>query len=455
MNHEKIRKKILKVLVASLLFHSLSTAFPLRDPWLLEVHAAEAGTVSVKASSLWTYARPDWNAKIEVVHKGAVLQVAEKILVAGREMYRLSNGRFVTANTAYVSYLPASAVPAAVIPSTSAEVLLKTTAALNMRAGDSTAYKVVTVLPKGTVLSSSKQAQNGWYYVSFQGKSGYVSNRYVSAVSSTSSVSSPPAAPAAPAAYVTTTASLNLRSGSSTSYGVLAVLASGTTLPVSGQASNGWYQVSYQGKSGYVSNGYVRTADHYSEMTLSVPYINQYDPLYAPMGCEGATLLMALQYKGYTKASLKTFLDAMPKTERNPFKGFASTPYAVIKGTPPIFQSIFPEALTAYGKTYHENVIDFSGASTDQLKEELNKGNPVAVYVTTRNFEAPLWKVYDMGDAGMVNIVDNMHIMLLTGFNSNGEYQVTDPANSKKVYWVSANQFETAYNALKWAIVIR
>ena len=164
---------------------------------------------------------------------------------------------------------------------------------------------------------------------------------------------------------------------------------------------------------------------------------------------------MAMQYKNYTNVNLKTFLDNMPKTARNPFAGFSSTPYEVVKGNPPIFQSIFPEALTKYGRNYNSNVFDLSGYTTEQLKGEIDKGNPVVVYVTTRNFETPKWEVYDMGEAGNVNIVGNMHVMLLTGYNSNGEYQVADPANSKQVYWVSKAKFETAYNALKWAVVAR
>lgn len=89
------------------------------------------------------------------------------------------------------------------------------------------------------------------------------------------------------------------------------------------------------------------------------------------------------------------------------------------------------------------------------LKTEMNKGNPVMVYVTTRNYEAPKWKTYDMGEAGMVNIVTNMHIMVLTGYNSEGAYHVTDPASSTSRYWVSKEKFEAVYDALKWAVVVR
>ena len=379
MNKKKIYQMIARVALMATLMTGASAVVP-QDSNLNFMHsesayAAEIGTVTVTTASLWTYSRADWNAKVAVVSRGAKFTAVDKINVAGRDMYRLSNGRYITANTAYIQF--------------------------------------------------------------------------------SGSVNTSPTPDPSTQTYVKTTANLNMRSGSSTAYGILAVIPSGTTVPVAGRASNGWYQVTYNGKTGYVSNSYVQSVASYSEKTIKVPYINQYSPVYAPMGCEGASLLMAMQYKNYTNVNLKTFLDNMPKTARNPFGGFSSTPYAVVKGEPAIFQSIFPEALTNYGKTYNANVFDISGYTTDQLKAEIDKGNPVVAYVTTRSFETPIWKVYNMGEAGNVNIVDNMHVMVLTGYNSNGEYQVTDPANSKQVYWVSKAKFETAYNALKWAVVAR
>ena len=464
MNKKKIYQMIARVAIVATLMTGASSVLPsesnLNFMGSESVYASEIGIVTVTTSSLWTYSRADWNAKIEVVSRGTKLTAIEKITVDGREMYRLSNGRYVTANTAYVQFSASSTstpAPAPTAPTTT-QTSVKTTASLNMRSGSSTAYKVLAVIPKGTVVTSTGRASNGWYQVTYAGKTGYVSNSYVSVVSGTTTPAPTPA-PSVPSttqtSYVKTTASLNMRSGSSTAYNVLVVIPSGTTVPVAGRASNGWYQVTYAGKTGYISNSYVQSVASYSEKTIKVPYINQYAPLYAPMGCEGASLLMAMQYKNYTSANLKTFLDNMPKTARNPFAGFSSTPYEVIKGNPPIFQSIFPEALTQYGRSYNSNVFDNSGSTTDQLKAEIDKGNPVVVYVTTRSFETPKWAIYNMGEAGNVNIVDNMHVMVLTGYNSNGEYQVTDPANSKQVYWVSKTSFETAYNALKWAVVVR
>lgn len=218
-------------------------------------------------------------------------------------------------------------------------------------------------------------------------------------------------------------------------------------LDASGAMKTGW--IMYHGTWYYLdANGAM------SKVELNVPYVSQLTPTYAPMGCEGASLLMALKDKGYTNESLKTFLDKMPKTTNNPYIAFSGSPYKIING---VFQSIFPKPLTAFGQKYSSKVANATGYTTTQLKQELDNGNPVVVYVTL-NFAKPVWAKYNMGSAGYVNIVDNMHVMTLIGYDKHtGKYYVADPdsRSSNNKYWVSQSAFETAYNALKYAVVVR
>ena len=452
MLSKKLKSQVAKITLMSMIAVTAPSVFPVIEELhsfgsTVSVFAEETGKVTVTCSSLWTYSSASWSAKIAVVSKGASFNVTDKVTVDGRFMYRLENGRYITANTAYVSFSGTAVISA---PAPAATGLMMTTANLYMRTGPGATYKSIRIIPKGSQVSVLRSS-NGWYEVSYGGSTGWSSGAYLKAVVT----STPAPAPSAPTvSYRRTTANLNMRSGVGTSYGILTTIPGGTTVPVSG-TSGGWYQVSYNGKTGWASGSYLQAVTSYSEKIINIPYINQYAPVYAPMGCEGASLLMALQFKGSTGVSLKEFLENMPKTERNPFTGFASTPFAVVKGTPEIFQSIFTEALTSYGRNYSAGVTDISGYSTDQLKAEIDKGNPVVVYVTTRDYEAPKWKVYDMGEAGMVNIVDNMHVMVLTGYNSDGSYHVTDPASSRNRYWVAKDKFEASYNALKWAVVVR
>lgn len=197
------------------------------------------------------------------------------------------------------------------------------------------------------------------------------------------------------------------------------------------------------------------SAEALNYIKLDVPYINQKKPVYAPMGCEGASMLMGLEYKGITNVSYKTFLDRMPKSpDNNPFNGFVGSPYIVKQG---IFQSIFPEALTKYSRQYRSSVTNISGVSSYDLKKELSRGNPVVVYVTNRYFEKPRLAAYHFGGKSYT-IVCNMHVVLLTGYDdrnpSSAAFCITDP-NNKGTYWISKSKFDAAYNCLKWAIAVR
>lgn len=82
---------------------------------------------------------------------------------------------------ASVSVRPATALPSKV----------KTTANLNMRSGPSTSYKILVTIPKGTSVKVSARASSGWYKVSYGGRTGWISNKYVT----TGSVCPAPSAP--------------------------------------------------------------------------------------------------------------------------------------------------------------------------------------------------------------------------------------------------------------------
>lgn len=118
---------------------------------------------------------------------------------------------------------------------------VRTTDNLNLRAGASTAYSVLVSIPKGTSVPVLGRASNGWYKVSYDGRTGYVSNSYVVAAS------------------VRTLDSLNLRTGTSTNYRILITIPKGATVSAYSRASNGWYRVSYGGYTGWVSGSYVTT----------------------------------------------------------------------------------------------------------------------------------------------------------------------------------------------------
>lgn len=58
--------------------------------------------IRVKASELWYYDKPDWNAKKDTVKRGDVFTVVDTLHVNGSKMYKLKSGTYITANTKYV-----------------------------------------------------------------------------------------------------------------------------------------------------------------------------------------------------------------------------------------------------------------------------------------------------------------------------------------------------------------
>ena len=192
-------------------------------------------------------------------------------------------GRDGYVSSAYVKKTVTSSSTPAISTPVSGAGQVKTTGALNFRTGPDKTYTRVGTMPKNTTVSYS-EIRNGWYLITYNGKTGYASGRYLSVLSqSAAEPSTPtPVVPEAPAEttgdtvsarrYFTTT-SLNMRTGPSTGYSIVQVLPAGAELTYHGQS--GWYHVSYNGKIGYASNRFVRvveeTASEPSTGTESAP----------------------------------------------------------------------------------------------------------------------------------------------------------------------------------------
>jgi peptidoglycan hydrolase-like amidase/uncharacterized protein YraI len=138
-----------------------------------------------------------------------------------------------------------------------------TASTLNMRSGPATSSSVLKKLVRNakiTVISEN----SGWYYISYQGVNGYVSSAYVKLTGTidggdgdgNTDTSTPPPTTTVQTGTVTAS-SLNLRSGPSTSTGIVGVLKKGATVTIQ-SSSNGWYLVSASGKVGYVSAQYIK-----------------------------------------------------------------------------------------------------------------------------------------------------------------------------------------------------
>ena len=120
---------------------------------------------------------------------------------------------------------------------------------VNIRSGPGTSYGSIGSVNKGDILFSKGKSDN-WYMVEYGNSTGYIIEDYVTiehggfytAVDSgTLSVNG---------------TDVNIRSGPGTEYQSIGSVSSGTTLTVTGKSDN-WFQVSYNGRTGYIIEDYV------------------------------------------------------------------------------------------------------------------------------------------------------------------------------------------------------
>ncbi|MBQ8984808.1 C39 family peptidase [Candidatus Saccharibacteria bacterium] len=190
-----------------------------------------------------------------------------------------------------------------------------------------------------------------------------------------------------------------------------------------------------------------KIAASWHNLDLSPYYINQISAGFES-GCEAASLLMSMKYKGYGGGiSFSSFANNMPKSDTDPNQGF----YLSMTSLEPRDEAhwIAPAPLASYGVASGGSVANVSGWSLDQLDNEVKNGNPVIIYLTF-GFNNP--KEYSKG------VPRNLHVLVLSGFNSyTGEQKFYDPwpvnGNNPSL---SKARTEQLYNASgRRALVVR
>lgn len=132
----------------------------------------------------------------------------------------------------------------------------QTTTGVNLRSGPSTGYSIYLTVPRGASITVHDTANPGWYKVSYGNYTGYMCSDYIR-MSSAPPASTGGTADAAGTAR--TTAVLNIRTGPSTGYRSLGLLANGATVDVLEKCGNGWYKVRTASNTyGYCSGDYLR-----------------------------------------------------------------------------------------------------------------------------------------------------------------------------------------------------
>ena len=121
---------------------------------------------------------------------------------------------------------------------------------LNVRAKASMSGKIIGKLYTGNKVEIKGEDGN-WYKINYKGKTGYISKKYVK-LSSTTITEVEECSDVFQAQI-----GFNVRTGPSTSYSQIGRLIKGQVFQVKGKCSNGWYQIQYGSKTGYVSDKYL------------------------------------------------------------------------------------------------------------------------------------------------------------------------------------------------------
>ena len=247
MLSKRIKNAIITTSVALAMGTSFILPSSLNEPIRVEaaVMDRQSGNLTVTAYSLWTYGSANWADKIKTYSKGTIFTVTEKHSVDGREMYKLTNGLFISANPAYVSF-----------SATAGTDFRVTMDNLNLRSGAGTSYQRILTIPKGaevTVLSES----NGWAKLDYNGKVGFASSEYLRVMATTTppEVETPTFSDSRE-----TTDNLNMRTGAGTQYAVILTIPKGGKATVLSE-SNGWAKLDYNGKVGYASSQYLKSME--------------------------------------------------------------------------------------------------------------------------------------------------------------------------------------------------
>ena len=179
--------------------------------------------------------------------------------------------------------------------------------ALRLRDTPAAEGEILATASGGTSVVVLEDTGNGWYKVNFNTVEGYMSSEYLT-------VSTTADAALGYGLVDTDGSSLNMRAAAGTNYDTVASIPGGTVLELEG-VDNGWYKVTYSGRTGYVSSDYItittepdatETASSdlgaqivaYAEEYLGTPYVlggngpNQFD-------CSGFTKYVYSHF-GYT-----------------------------------------------------------------------------------------------------------------------------------------------------------
>lgn len=226
---------------------------------LLGGQTVSASTGEVTASSLRVRSKSSLSSStLGYLYKNNKINTLSK----EGDFYKINyQGKNGYVHSSYIKILSSGSTQPVQTNTSTAKVGQTTASLLNVRSGASSTHGIIGSLTKGTKVDLYEKV-NGFYKISYKGKTGFISAEYVSIVNTPSSgVSIKPVNNSVstldPSSGEITASSLNVRSGASSSFGVIGGLAKGTKVSLNGKI-NGFYKINYKGITGYISADYVK-----------------------------------------------------------------------------------------------------------------------------------------------------------------------------------------------------
>ena len=202
-------------------------------------------------------------------------------------------------------------------------------------------------------------------------------------------------------------------------------------------------------------------------------FVSQVKPTLVWMGCESASLLMALKTTGHAQdIPYGEFLAQLPMTDTdNPYLGFCGDLYSDTWMRDAVMPNIVAEWGAQYGSTR-----DLTKQGIEPVIEAIKAGHPVVVWTSVHM--QPSETVWDDTQTGVTDDATDPltgevlnyhgstgshweykthnHVMTLLGYNEEThEYLLGDPAEWKgETYWVSEDTFMASWNCYQGAVEV-
>ncbi|HWQ40925.1 MAG TPA: NlpC/P60 family protein [Desulfosporosinus sp.] len=236
-----------------------------------------------------------------------------------------------------ISYTAKPVYGAQAVVKTETVGIVTANSSLNLRKSASTSAVTLTSLPNNAqVVIISKNAAN-WYNVTYKGQTGWVSGQYLSvktiADTSETPVVTVPSEEAKTKTVGTVTASsgLNLRESAVSTSVILSSIPNNAQVTVISKNTNNWYNVEYNGQTGWVSGSYltVKTVAATTPVTnvsrsVSSELVEHALSLQGVPYVFGGTSRSGFDCSGYTQYVFKESGISLPRTTAEQYKAGSS-----------------------------------------------------------------------------------------------------------------------------------